>query len=46
MSVNLAESEADSYSVKASLPGPVSVAYINSPSSVTLSRDDKVTDQR
>jgi len=46
MSVNIAESEADSYSVKASLPGPVSVAYLNSPSSVTLSRDDNAIDQR
>ncbi|KAF2470531.1 polyketide synthase PksD [Lindgomyces ingoldianus] len=45
MSVNLAESEAESYLVKASLPGPVSVACINSPSNVTLSGDESAIDQ-
>jgi NADPH:quinone reductase-like Zn-dependent oxidoreductase/malonyl CoA-acyl carrier protein transacylase/ubiquinone/menaquinone biosynthesis C-methylase UbiE len=45
MSVNLAESEAESYLVKASLPGRVSVACINSPGNVTLSGDEKAIDQ-
>jgi len=45
MSVNLAESEAESYLVRASLLGHVSVACINSPGNVTLSGDEKAIDQ-
>lgn len=45
MSVNLAEPEAESYLVKASLPGHVSVACINSPTNVTLSGDEITIDQ-
>ena len=45
MAVNLAESEAESYLVKASLPGCVSVACINSPTNVTLSGDEISIDQ-
>ncbi|KAJ2969565.1 hypothetical protein NUW58_g9958 [Xylaria curta] len=45
MSVNLAEPEAESYLVKASLPGRVSVACINSPTNVTLSGDEVTIDQ-
>ncbi|KAL1603469.1 putative PKS/NRPS-like protein biosynthetic cluster [Paraconiothyrium brasiliense] len=45
MSVNLAEGEAESYLAKASLPGPVSVACINSPTNVTLSGDEIAIDQ-
>lgn len=45
MSVNLAETDAESYLVKASLPGRVSVACINSPTNVTLSGDENTIDQ-
>lgn len=45
MSVNLAEPEVESYLVKASLPGRVSVACINSPTNVTLSGDESTIDQ-
>ena len=45
LSVNLAEPEAESYLVKASLPGRVSVACINSPTNVTLSGDENSIDQ-
>ena len=45
MSVNLAESEAESYLAKASLPGRISVACINSPTNVTLSGDEITIDQ-
>lgn len=45
MSVNLAESEAESYLMKASLLGPVSVACINSPNNITLSGDENAIDQ-
>lgn len=45
MSVNLAEPEAESYLMKASLPGRVSVACINSPTNVTLSGDEISIDQ-
>lgn len=45
MSVNLAETEAEAYLRKASLPGRVSVACINSPNNVTLSGDENAIDQ-
>lgn len=45
ISVNLAEAEAESYLLKASLPGRVSVACINSPTNVTLSGDETTIDQ-
>ena len=45
MSVNLAESEAESYLVKASPPERVSVACVNSPINVTLSGDETAIDQ-
>jgi NADPH:quinone reductase-like Zn-dependent oxidoreductase/SAM-dependent methyltransferase len=45
MSVNLAEQEAESYLAKATLPGRVSIACINSPTNVTLSGDEIAIDQ-
>ncbi|PVH94279.1 hypothetical protein DM02DRAFT_693560 [Periconia macrospinosa] len=45
MSVNLAESEAETYLAKASLTGRVSVACINSPNNVTISGDENAIDQ-
>ncbi|KAK4203182.1 polyketide synthase [Triangularia verruculosa] len=48
MSVNLAETEAESYLERhkaLSLPGRVSVACINSPTNVTLSGDEATIDQ-
>ncbi|KAI9646807.1 hypothetical protein NHQ30_004806 [Ciborinia camelliae] len=45
MSVNLSESEAESYLVKVPLPGHVSVACINSPNNITLSGDEITIDE-
>lgn len=45
MSVNLAETDAESYLIKVSPPGRVSVACINSPTNVTLSGDENAIDQ-
>ncbi|CAI6290866.1 unnamed protein product [Periconia digitata] len=45
MSVNLSEADAEAYLKKATLPGPVSVACINSPNNVTLSGDENAIDQ-
>lgn len=45
MSVNLAESDAESYLAKGSPPGSVCVACINSPTNLTLSGDEIAIDQ-